>query len=490
MKLIWTIGGSDPSGAAGCQRDLITATDHRVHACSVLTAATAQNFTNWSCPNVLDHRVIDSQLASLVSSSMPEPQAIKIGMLGSPHIVTVVANYVSKMKCFVILDPLVKSTSGGSLSNNDTIQAIIKYLLPRIDLLTPNFDEAVQLTGLTANRLEQLPALADALLKLGARRVLIKGGHLNSSLCHDYYADRTTSYWLTTERHPTSARGTGCALATAIAVNIAKGLELDDALVAARSYVSSKIRLATSTETGAMLLGLGDQNIETDDFPSRTSNLPSQTNKICFPSCGSEPLGFYPVVDRFSWVKRLTDLGAKTMQIRIKDLVEQELIKELKQSIAYCRKSDVRLFINDHWKLAIELDAYGVHLGQEDLVTADLEAISRSKLRLGLSTHSLSEAAVAKGLNPSYVALGPIFPTTCKSLRFGPHGLAKIKTWRQMFSQPLVAIGGLKAEHAAEAMRFGASGVAVISDVTKNINPEERALKWLETCGQSTRVQI
>jgi thiamine-phosphate diphosphorylase len=178
-------------------------------------------------------------------------------------------------------------------------------------------------------------------------------------------------------------------------------------------------------------------------------------------------------------------LGTKTIQLRIKDQEGPNLINQIKETIDYCRAFDVRLFINDHWQLAIELQAYGVHLGQEDLLAADLPAIARAGLRLGISTHCLTEAAIAKGINPSYVALGPIFPTTCKSLRFGPHGLDKINTWRQMFSQPLVAIGGLKAEDASEALRQGASGVAVISDVVNARSPEARAQQWLRACGQN-----
>ncbi len=485
MKIVWIIAGSDASGAAGCQRDLLTLADHEVHACTVITAATAQNFTEWSSANVLDPNIVAAQLDALASQAMPKPQAIKIGMLGSAAIVTKVAAQIARQSSFVILDPVVKASSGGSLGSEEALDAIKTILLPHVDLLTPNIDEASHLTGSTICGPSDVARAAEKILALGARRVLIKGGHLTSSRCHDYYADHSSSYWLTTDRLPSSARGTGCALASAVAANIAKGFDLPDALIAARIYVTSRIRTRVNTESGASLLGLGQQQIEPSDLPSRSDELPLDGGLLNFPSCGPEPLGFYPVVDSFAWVKRLVDLGTKTIQLRIKDQEGPNLINQIKETIDYCRAFDVRLFINDHWQLAIELQAYGVHLGQEDLLAADLPAIARAGLRLGISTHCLTEAAIAKGINPSYVALGPIFPTTCKSLRFGPHGLDKINTWRQMFSQPLVAIGGLKAEDASEALRQGASGVAVISDVVNARSPEARAQQWLRACGQN-----
>ncbi len=138
------------------------------------------------------------------------------------------------------------------------------------------------------------------------------------------------------------------------------------------------------------------------------------------------------------------------------------------------------MFINDHWQLAIEHGAYGVHLGQEDLQTADLPAIAKAGLHLGISTHSYFEAAKAKSYHPSYVALGPIFETTCKSMTFGPQGFDRISEWRGFFEQGLVAIGGLQLQHAQEVAKRGADGLALISDVLKASNPHQRVAEWLD----------
>ena len=203
-----------------------------------------------------------------------------------------------------------------------------------------------------------------------------------------------------------------------------------------------------------------------------------------FPRIQNEPIGFYPIVNRFSWIERLVPLGVKTIQLRIKDLDPPALEDEVAKSAAFCSKHSCRLFVNDYWELAIATKAYGVHLGQEDLaeiLPENLATLSAAGLRLGISTHSREEADHANRFQPSYIALGPIFETTCKSMKFGPQGFEKIRTWKQLYDLPIVAIGGLKLEHARDVLAHGASGIALISDVLKNEFPEKQATCWIET---------
>ena len=119
-------------------------------------------------------------------------------------------------------------------------------------------------------------------------------------------------------------------------------------------------------------------------------------------------------------------------------------------------------------------------LGQEDLASADILAIKQAGLRLGISTHSWFEAAIAHRYKPSYIALGPVFPTTCKSMRFGPQGFAKLKQWKDAWPYPVIAIGGLKVEHAKDLNHSGVDGVAVISDITKAEDPKHQVEAWLK----------
>jgi len=192
------------------------------------------------------------------------------------------------------------------------------------------------------------------------------------------------------------------------------------------------------------------------------------------------PDRFYPVVDSVAWVARLTRLGVGTIQLRAKNLGAAEALAIVREGLAVTSGTPTKLVVNDYWRAAIEADARHLHLGQEDLADADLKAIRKAGLTLGISTHDDAELATALSAKPDYVALGPIFFTTLKSMRFAPQGIAKITEWkRRVGSIPLVAIGGIKFEHAAEIFAAGADSIAVVSDVTQNADPDGRVRQWL-----------
>jgi thiamine-phosphate pyrophosphorylase len=192
------------------------------------------------------------------------------------------------------------------------------------------------------------------------------------------------------------------------------------------------------------------------------------------------PDRFYPVVDSISWVARLTKLGVGTIQLRAKNLNDADALAIVREGLAVTRGTRSELVVNDYWRAAIEAQARHLHLGQEDLAEADLAAIRKAGLSLGVSTHDDDELATALRVKPDYVALGPIFFTTLKSMRFAPQGIAKITEWkRRVGSLPLVAIGGIKFEHAADIFAAGADSIAVVSDVTQNADPDARVRQWL-----------
>jgi thiamine-phosphate pyrophosphorylase len=192
------------------------------------------------------------------------------------------------------------------------------------------------------------------------------------------------------------------------------------------------------------------------------------------------PDRFYPVVDSVAWVARLTRLGVGTIQLRAKNLGDAEALAIVREGLAVTSGTPTKLVVNDYWRAAIEAEAGHLHLGQEDLADADLKAIRTAGLTLGISTHDDAELATALRAEPDYVALGPIFFTTLKSMRFAPQGIAKITEWkRRVGSIPLVAIGGIKLEHAAEIFAAGADSIAVVSDVTQNADPDARVRQWL-----------
>jgi thiamine-phosphate pyrophosphorylase len=195
------------------------------------------------------------------------------------------------------------------------------------------------------------------------------------------------------------------------------------------------------------------------------------------------PDPFYPVVDSVAWVARLTRLGVGTIQLRAKNLSDADARKIVHEALAVTKGTPTKLVVNDYWRAAIEAKAQHLHLGQEDLADladTDLRAIRAAGLTLGISTHDDEELAAALAAKPDYVALGPIFFTTLKSMRFAPQGIPKITEWKKRVgSIPLVAIGGIKFEHAAEIFAAGADSIAVVSDVTQNADPDARVRQWL-----------
>jgi thiamine-phosphate pyrophosphorylase len=192
------------------------------------------------------------------------------------------------------------------------------------------------------------------------------------------------------------------------------------------------------------------------------------------------PDRFYPVVDNVAWVARLTKLGVGTIQLRAKELDDSQALQIVSDALEVTKGTNTKLVVNDYWRAAIVAGAKHLHLGQEDLVDADIKAIRDAGLTLGISTHDDEELATALRADPDYVALGPIFPTTLKSMRFAPQGIAKITEWKKRVGDiPLVAIGGIKFEHAAEIFAAGADSIAVVSDVTQHADPYARVRQWL-----------
>jgi thiamine-phosphate pyrophosphorylase len=192
------------------------------------------------------------------------------------------------------------------------------------------------------------------------------------------------------------------------------------------------------------------------------------------------PDRFYPVVDSVAWVARLATLGVGTIQLRAKDLNDSQALQLVTDALAAIDGTPAELVVNDYWRAAIVAGARHLHLGQEDLAEADLAAIRESGLTLGLSTHDDAELDTALRAEPDYIALGPIFPTTLKSMRFAPQGIAKITEWKKRIGDiPLVAIGGIKFEQAAEIFAAGADSIAVVSDITQNADPDARVRQWL-----------
>ncbi|WP_353181587.1 thiamine phosphate synthase [Bosea sp. (in: a-proteobacteria)] len=189
---------------------------------------------------------------------------------------------------------------------------------------------------------------------------------------------------------------------------------------------------------------------------------------------------FYPIFDSADWIARMLPLGMKLVQLRVKDRPEAEIGREIARARTLCAEAGCVLVVNDYWKLAIAEGCDWLHLGQEDLDTADLGAIRKAGLKLGVSSHDEAELERALATQPDYVALGPVYPTILKQMRFGPQGLERLGEWKRRIGDlPLVGIGGISLERAPGVFAAGADIVAAVTDITLNADPEGRLKRWV-----------
>jgi thiamine-phosphate pyrophosphorylase len=200
---------------------------------------------------------------------------------------------------------------------------------------------------------------------------------------------------------------------------------------------------------------------------------------------------FYPIVDSAAWVERLTRLGARLIQLRVKDQPDDVLRQELLAAKKICGRAGAQLIVNDYWQLALDESCDFVHLGQGDLDTADLQALRKSHVRIGISTHDHAELERALALQPDYIALGPIYPTVLKQMPWAPQGLERITEWKHRIGNlPLVAIGGLTVERVPGVFAAGADSAAVVTDIVRNADPDRRTREWIEIVNGSVQTQV
>ncbi|MEH8019463.1 thiamine phosphate synthase [Rheinheimera muenzenbergensis] len=477
--IVWTIASSDSGGGAGIQADLHTFNALGCHGCSVIAAVTAQNSTEVVGYETISPALFITQLNCLIQD-MP-PAAVKIGLIPDAELLTQLANWLAQHKAqhqfVVIADPVLSSSTGYNFVRQSTLQIWRQQLLPLVDLLTPNIPELALLSNLPHQNND---AQAQQLLQLGCQAILVKGGHLDAS--DNNTADSVTDVLITADnrfrlKQPrldvTHNHGTGCVLSSAITAACAHGYALADSAIIGRAYLQQALSFSYATGKGAGSLQHHGWPVSPDFFPQLQHNDAAIDYNLCFAGI-TAPIGFYPVIDSVQWLKRLLPLEPDVIQLRIKQGTAEDIEQQISEAVLLSRDYKLRLFINDHWQLAIKYGAYGVHLGQEDLTTADLAAIASAGLRLGISTHSYTELLRARQIRPSYIALGHIFATQTKQMPSQPQGIARLKRYAALCSDvATVAIGGINAERIDAVLACGVSGVAVVSAITAQQQPEQ-----------------
>ncbi|KAJ8605611.1 hypothetical protein CTAYLR_000072 [Chrysophaeum taylorii] len=456
--VVWSIAGSDSGAGAGVEADLRTMRCLGTFGCAVVTALTAQTSTGVRGIEPTSPAHVRLTLDAL-ASDMPAA-AIKVGMLCNGEVATEVAAAIEKAAVPVVVDPVMLSSSGRRLLDARGLEVLAQRIAPACAVLTPNAREAEVLLGLEAGSLLTLSDAVDAarsLRNIFGCDLFLKGGHLGMSTeVVDVFVDDSKTMILRGPRSRNEAHGTGCVLSSAMAAFLAKGETRADAAVAAKALCAEAI-------AGAVAVGPGPPAALTPPtWPARPHLFPLVGDPRRFPRIDGSPPRLYALANSAARAAQLFEAGVGDVQLRIKDPAV-DIAAEVRTSLASARGG--RLWVNDHWLVAVQCGAYGVHLGQEDLADADLDALERSGLRLGVSTHSYEELARALAVRPSYVAFGPVFGTASKKIRFSPRGTAMVRAWRAFVPRdtPLVTIGGISLENAPAVLDAGADSIAVIS---------------------------
>jgi hydroxymethylpyrimidine kinase/phosphomethylpyrimidine kinase/thiamine-phosphate diphosphorylase len=512
--IIWTISGSDCSGGAGIAADIKTGHGLGGEVCHLITANTAQNSHKLLSVNATAVELLQQQAEILIDDK--PPSVIKIGLVANVEQVEWLAKLLEQYKQLMpnlisVYDPVGQASVGGSFSTITLDQ--LSPLLQQVDVITPNVMEAKSLANLVdENDSERLGK--KIYQDFAINSIIIKGGHSqdeehSTDYCYHQLnqlhgkqdnQDKTQtvmSYQLSAKRLKSHySHGGGCSFATALSAFFAQGYLVRDAFTLAKAFISQGLQVSeqVSQSFGHQYYGAFEQQgwpRHAKSFPKIVDALSRQYQHLpAFNALNlaGKKLGLYPVIDSLYWLKRLLPLGLEIIQLRVKNLSEDELERVIVEAVKLAKEFDTRLFINDYWQLAIKHGAYGVHIGQEDLQDADLTVIQQSGIRLGISTHGCYEFLLAQQLQPSYLAIGAIFPTKTKDMTGQIQGLDNLRQVlglrpeKTRLQIPVVAIGGINLARAPEVVATGVESIAVVTAITEaershGISPEQAVTK-------------
>ncbi|BCE01248.1 thiamine phosphate synthase [Marinicellulosiphila megalodicopiae] len=466
MKTIWTIAALDSAGISGISADTKVFNAFDCITCNIATAVTAQSVDQSVSLQKINAQILKDQLNVLLKKHKPD--AIKMGVLVDVEQVNVIAGFLAQhqLNVPIVYDPVLSASSG--LSFNQLSLQDLKPLLKFFTIITPNYDE---FEWLCHKNIEQL-------FQTGVKAVYVKGGHHDVS--QDYIVDQLCiksepDLYFHNIKQAKKVRATGCSFSSLLAVFLLE-YPINDAITMANASLQKSIKDTHVSIDGFYILKQFSKSEDLNDFPDVSHHVLNK-QQIPFELC--EPLGLYPVVDSVKWIKTLAGWGVKTLQIRIKDQAGEQLEQSIKQCVEICHKHNIQFFVNDYWELAIKYQAYGVHLGQEDIQIADIEAIRKAGVKIGISTHGEMEFCIAKSIKPSYIAIGAIFPTNTKEVQVV--GLDNLNKWVTILKvhYPLCAIGGIGFNNIETVLKSNVGSVALVSAICSADNPELATQKLL-----------
>ncbi|KAL8143349.1 hypothetical protein V2J09_016381 [Rumex salicifolius] len=465
---VMTVAGSDSGAGAGIQADLKTCAARGVYCSTVITAITAQNTVGVQEVNVMPEDVVAEQMRSVLSDMHVD--VIKTGMIPSIDIAKVLLELIAEFPIrALVVDPVMISTSGDSLSDHSVLDAFREGLFSVADIVTPNLKEASILLGnVKLETVSDMRSAAKSIHNMGPKYVLVKGGDLTTSFdAVDVFYDGNEFYEFSVPRIKTrNSHGTGCTLASCIAAELAKGLPMLSAVKVAKRYVETALKYGKDIAIGNGPQGPFDHMLKLQNTAQRS---------LAQHAFRPEDLFLYAVTDsrmNKRWNHSITDAvkaaiegGATIVQLREKDIESSDFLTAACACVAICRSKGIPFLINDRIDIALACEADGVHIGQSDMPTATARTLLGPDKIIGVSCKTVEQANKAWQDGADYIGCGGVFPTNTKENNITV-GLDGLKTVCAASNLPVVAIGGINESNAHTVMELGIpnlKGVAVVS---------------------------
>lgn len=492
-----TIAGSDPSGGAGMQADLKTFSALGVYGTTAITAVTVQNTQSVKYVHTLPPQVVYDQIVGVMEDLCVD--AVKIGMVNDADTLDAIVRALSERKPkFLVVDPVMVSTSGCALMQPDALVIMKERLLPMADLVTPNLPEAWTLAG-TDTLVDEA---AQKILELGVKALLIKGGHAEGKTKTDYlYINNgggVKRVEFTSETVETkNTHGTGCTLSSAIAAFAARGCGLEDAVRKAKDYLTGALKAGADVVVGKghgpvchfFKPASGQTDKQADCLQVVTDCNPS--NLVCLSTRLSSAVNLQFIThftEKYSYVDSAMialEGGCRWIQLRMKDADEAEIERVARLILPECRRRGAVFVIDDHVELALRVGVDGVHLGKNDMPVSEARRLAGADFVIGGTANTFEDVQKLAAQGADYIGCGPFrFTTTKKKLApmLGIEGYKRILSQMKRcgIALPLVAIGGITCGDIPQLMAAGVSGIALSGSVLRAENPVEEMKKVVE----------
>ena len=501
-----TIAGSDPSGGAGLQADLKTFSALGVYGTSAITAVTVQNTVGVKYVHKLPPQVVYDQIETVMEDIHID--AVKIGMVNDAETLDAVVKALNRHKpAFLVVDPVMVSTSGCSLMQPDALDIMRERLLPIADIVTPNIPEACVLAGKEIYKSGEdiqndVDIIAQAIFAYGVKALLIKGGHIDGKTKNDYLyiknGDDIKRICLSSETVDTNnTHGTGCTLSSAIAAFAARGMSLEQAVRCAKNYLTEALKAGADIHVGN---GHGPVNhfykpvacLTVNNTPgckcttSRIKHYALSGSPSCPPPVNIQFITHF--TDKYSYLDSAMmalEGGCRWIQLRMKDASPEEWMRTGAEVEALCRRYSATFILDDHVEWVDILHADGVHLGKSDMPIDEARRLLGQDRIIGGTANTLEDVMLHATRGADYIGCGPFrFTTTKEKLAptLGLEGYRRILDGmkKKGISLPLIAIGGITKEDIPALMETGVDGIALSGTILRAGSPTEETRNILK----------